>query len=208
MQTAPFTDVMISGHVLATKGEKISKSTGNAKIEPVALIDTYGADATRYRACGAQLGKDIAFDETELKAGQKLVTKLWNAFQFVKMQLSAFVPHDKGGDAVGGLYPTDQRLLSRIDAVTKRMRECLDIYEFGLAKIAFEEFFWTDFCDNYLEMVKVRLYKPELFDDGETKKQSAQTTLYTAFYTIIRLLAPYIPHITEQIYQEYFKHYI
>ncbi len=106
------------------------------------------------------------------------------------------------------MYPTDQRLLSRLDSVCKRMRECLDVYEFGLAKIAFEEFFWTDFCDNYLEMVKVRLYKPELFVDGENKKKSAQTTLYIAFYTIVRLLASYIPHITECIYQEYFKQYV
>lgn len=83
----PFKDIMISGHVLAGKSEKISKSTGNAKTEPEHLIKRRGADAVRYRTAGGQLGKDMVFDEEELKKGQKLVTKLWNAFQFVKMQL-------------------------------------------------------------------------------------------------------------------------
>jgi valyl-tRNA synthetase len=83
----PFKDVMISGHVLAGKSEKISKSTGNAKVEPENLIKQRGADAVRYWTSGGQLGKDMVFEEEELKKGQKLVTKLWNAFQFVKMQL-------------------------------------------------------------------------------------------------------------------------
>jgi valyl-tRNA synthetase len=90
--TAPFKDIMMSGHVLAAKGEKISKSKGNAKYEPVALLDTFGADATRYWALSGQLGKDIAFDEEALKSGQKLVTKLWNAFNFVQMQLAERSP--------------------------------------------------------------------------------------------------------------------
>jgi valyl-tRNA synthetase len=85
------------------------------------------------------------------------------------------------------------------------MNKHLDNYEYGLAKIAFEEFFRADFCDNYLELVKVRLYKPELFEDGERKKRSGQKTLHEALYTIIQLIAPYLPHITEEIYQAYFK---
>jgi valyl-tRNA synthetase len=84
------------------------------------------------------------------------------------------------------------------------MNEHLDHYEYGLAKIAFEEFFRKDFCDNYLELIKVRLYKPELFEDGEIKKQSGQKTLHDVFYIIIQLIAPYLPHITEEIYQDYF----
>lgn len=89
--------------------------------------------------------------------------------------------------------------------VVEKMRKHLDHYEFGLAKIVFEEFFWTEFCDNYLEMVKVRLYKPELFENGEEKKKSAQYALYHVFSIIIRLLAPYLPHVTEAIYLDYFK---
>jgi valyl-tRNA synthetase len=89
----------------------------------------------------------------------------------------------------------------------EKMTKYLDKYEYGLAKIAFEEFFWADFCDNYLEMVKVRLYKPELFEDGEEKKLAGQWTLYHVLFNILRLMSPYIPHITEEIYHNYFKQY-
>jgi len=203
--TAPFKDIMMSGHVLAGKGEKISKSKGNAKFEPVTLLDTFGADATRYWALSGQLGKDMAFDEVELKNGQKLVTKLWNAANFVQMQLEGFDPTT--AFTLADLYPTDQWILSRLDEVIEKMRKNLESYEIGLAKIHFEEFFWRDFCDTYLEMVKTRVYQPERFVDGQAKKESGQYTLYTVMYAIIRLLAPYIPHVTEEIYQGYFKHY-
>jgi valyl-tRNA synthetase len=178
---------MISGHVLAGKSEKISKSTGNAKVEPENLIKQRGADAVRYRTAGGQLGKDMVFEEEELKKGQKLVTKLRNAFQFVKMQLTDWEPPfvlrpvQTTGKGAGGfsniddkttLYPTDQRILHQLDEVIEKMNKHLDNYEYGLAKIAFEEFFRTDFCDNYLELIKVRLYQPERFENGATKKKS------------------------------------
>ncbi|MDD3868671.1 MAG: valine--tRNA ligase, partial [Candidatus Absconditabacteria bacterium] len=197
----PFKEVMISGHVLAGKSEKISKSTGNAKVEPESLIKQRGADAIRYRTASGQLGKDMVFDEEELKKGQKLVTKLWNAFQFMKMQLEGW---EGSGRSQDYLYPTDQRILGRLQETINKMHSYLDAYEYGLAKIAFEEFFWSDFCDNYLELIKVRLYKPELFENGEVKKNSGQKTLHEVFYKIIQLIAPYLPHVTEEIYQEYF----
>lgn len=204
--TAPFKDIMMSGHVLAGKGEKISKSKGNAKFEPVTLLDTFWADATRYWALSGQLGKDMAFDEVELKNGQKLVTKLWNAANFVQMQLEGFDPSSRVKDDKV-LYGTDTWILSRLDEVIEKMRKNLESYEIGLAKIHFEEFFWRDFCDTYLEMVKTRVYQPERFVDWQAKKESGQYTLYTVMYAIIRLLAPYIPHVTEEIYQGYFKQY-
>lgn len=83
----------------------------------------------------------------------------------------------------------------------------MDAYEIGLAKIHFEEFFWKDFCDMYLEMVKVRIYQPERFTDGQQKKVAGQWTLYHVMYAIIRLMSPYVPHITEELYQSYFKKY-
>jgi valyl-tRNA synthetase len=89
----------------------------------------------------------------------------------------------------------------------EKMTKYLDKYEYGLAKIAFEEFFWADFCDNYLEMVKVRLYKPELFENGEEKKIAGQWTLYHVLFSILKLISPYLPHISEEIYQNYFKQY-
>ena len=88
------------------------------------------------------------------------------------------------------------------------MRKNLENYEVGLAKIHFEEFFWKDFCDTYLEMVKTRVYQPERFENGDAKKLSGQWTLYTVMYTIIRLIAPYIAHVTEEIYQDYYKEFV
>ena len=203
--SAPFHDVMISGHVLAWKGEKISKSAWNAKFEPQSLLDNFGSDATRYWTLGGQLGKDMVFEETELKNWQKLVTKLWNAFQFVQMQLAGFDP--KASFDTTSLQSTDTWILGRLTETVATMQKHLDAYEIGLAKIHFEEFFWRDFCDMYLEMVKVRVYQPERFVDGEKKKLAGQWTLYKVMYTIIRLLAPYIPHVTEEIYQAYFRQF-
>ena len=203
---APFENIMISGHVLAWKNEKISKSKGNAKFEPVQLIEQYGADAVRYRALSGQLGKDMVFDDKILKNGIKLVNKLRNAFQFMKMQIGEVEPKTfLEQDVI--LYPTDQRILAQLQNIITTMTKQLDNYEYGLAKITFEEFFRHDLCDNYLELIKLRVYKPELFDNGEQKKQSAQFTLYTVINTITKLMAPYLPHVTEEIYQDYFAPY-
>lgn len=134
-----------------------------------------------------------------------MVTKLWNAFQFVQMQLAGFDP--KASFDTTSLQSTDTWILGRLTETVATMQKHLDAYEIGLAKIHFEEFFWRDFCDMYLEMVKVRVYQPERFVDGEKKKLAGQWTLYKVMYTIIRLLAPYIPHVTEEIYQAYFRQF-
>jgi valyl-tRNA synthetase len=101
--------------------------------------------------------------------------KLWNAFQFVKMQLEGFDTtkmQREGSIDYATLYPTDQRILEKLNTTVEKMNKHLDHYEYGLAKIAFEEFFRADFCDNYLELIKVRLYQPERFEQGEEKKKS------------------------------------
>ncbi len=202
----PFKNVMISGHVLAWKSEKISKSSWNAKVEPENLIKQRGADAVRYWTSSWVLWKDMVFDEEELRKWQKLVTKLRNAFQFVKMQLQN-ADLDHINDEVE-LEATDQWILSRLDETIKKMNKNLDNFEFGLAKIAFEEFFRWDFCDNYLELIKVRLYQPERYEDGLRKQKSGQQTLYRVFYNILLLISPYLPHITEEIFQDYFKQHV
>lgn len=201
----PFDDVMMSGFCMAVKGEKFSKSKWNAKFDPEHIIAQWSADAVRFRACGGQLGKDILFDETEFKNGQKLVTKLRNAFQFVKMQLADADIKSLMKEWVKDIYPTDQWILIRLNETIAEMKKSLDKYEYGAAKIKFDEFFWKDFCDMYLEMIKVRLYQPERFENGEAKKASGQWALYVVFDAIIKLIAPYLPHITEEIYQDYFK---
>jgi len=206
----PFENIMMSGHVLAGKWEKISKSKWNAKFEPISLLENFWADATRYWALSGQLGKDMIFDEEALKNWQKLVTKLWNAANFVKMQLEGFdrMAEDLKEDGRWfDLYPTDRWILARLAEVIAKMDKNLDNFEIWLAKIHFEEFFWQDFCDMYLELVKTRVYQPDRFENGQEKKFSWQWTMYHVMYSIIRLLAPYIPHVTEEIYQDFFRQF-
>lgn len=205
-ETIPFKNIMVSGFVMAGKWEKISKSKWNAKHEPMDLLNQRGADPVRYWALGWQLGKDIMFDEAQLKDWRKLVTKLWNAFQFIKMQLWDLDLKTNTPD-YSKLQATDKWIYARLYQTIEKMTWYLNRYEYGLAKIAFEEFFWADFCDNYLEMIKMRTYKPESFENGKEKKLAAQWTLFDVFYQIIQLIAPYLPHISEEIYQDYFVHF-
>lgn len=157
----------------------------------------------RYWASGGQLGKDILFDENEFKIGQKLVTKLRNAANFVFMNLSDFDSTTQVEEK--DLYPIDLRILNQINATSKAMTEQLNGYEYGQAKLEFEKFFRHDFCDNYLEIVKEKIYKPEKYTDGQKQKVSAQYALYHTFAAIIKLIAPYLPFITEELYQTYYK---
>ena len=103
------------------------------------------------------------------------------------------------------LYPIDLRILNQINATSKSMTEYLNDYEYGQAKLEFEKFFRHDFCDNYLEIVKEKIYKPEKYADGQKQKISAQFALYHTFAAIIKLIAPYLPFITEELYQTYYK---
>lgn len=199
----PFHHVMMSGHVLAKKWEKISKSKDNASFGPEQLLEQYGADAARYRSASWQLWRDIAFDESELKNGQKLITKLRNVYQFTKEHLTQDILLSQ--DDIQELYPTDRWILSRLDSTITKVTQAYEHYEVGLAKIAFEEFFWHDLCDNYLELIKQRLYQPELLEHGEQLRSSAQQTLSKIFWSIIRLLGPIMPHITEELYQDQLK---
>lgn len=200
----PFQNIMISGFVMAEKWQKFSKSKWNA-FDPEDLINQRWADAIRYWTAWSQLWKDILFEENEIKNGQKLITKLWNASNFVQMLTQWFDPKQEFD--TNKLLATDQRIIARTNETIEKMTKYLDKFEYGLAKIAFEEFFWADFCDNYLELVKLRLYKPELFESGEEKKLAWQWTLYHVLFDTLKLIAPYLPHITEEIYQNYFKQY-
>ncbi len=199
----PFKNIMISGFCLAKKWEKFSKSKGNAKVDPEELIATRGADAVRYRASGGQLGKDILFEENEFKIGQKLVTKLRNAANFVFMNLEDFKRDTKLEEK--DLCDIDLRILHQANNCSQAMTSYLNNYEYGLAKIEFEKFFRHDFCDNYLEIVKEKIYKPEKYANGEKQKLSAQFSLYHTFLAIIKMIAPYLPFITEELYQTYYK---
>ena len=196
----PWKDIMICGFVLAKKGEKISKSKNNASSSPTELIHKYSADALRYWAAGARLGTDTMFSEDELKASNRFLTKLWNAAKFCIMQLQGY-----NGEKLEELLPIDQWIIEKLNKVEGLAIANLNQYEIGLAKHDVDEFFWNDFCDNYLEIVKDRLYKPEIH--GEAERLSAQYTLYTVLLELLKLYSIYVPHITEEIYQAYFKEF-
>lgn len=196
----PWKDIMISGFVMAKKGEKISKSKNNSNSAPVALIEKYSADSMRYWASSAKLGTDTMFSEEELKTSKRFLTKFWNAASFCIMQLQ-----DYNGEEVEYILPIDQWIIERVKICEESTKEYLLKYETGLGRQNIDEFFWNDFCDDYIELAKDRLYKPEIH--GAKERLSAQYALYKVLLELLKLYAIYVPHITEEIYQEYFKEY-
>ncbi|MGL4735924.1 MAG: valine--tRNA ligase [Cellulosilyticaceae bacterium] len=199
----PWKDIMISGFVLAKKGEKISKSKNNGKLAPEALIARYSADALRYWAAHAKLGTDTFFSEEELTPSKRLMNKLWNASKFVLMHLADF----DGALLVEAnkpkLLPIDHWIMARTNQTMIVASRLLDQYEIGLARNEIDTLFWQDFCDDYLEIVKDRLYKPE--KHGIAQREAAQYTLYHVLMNLLKLYAIYIPHETEFIYQSFFR---
>ena len=190
----PWDNVMISGFVMASKGEKISKSKGNSKVEPIDLIGQYSADVIRYWAGSGRLGTDIVFSEETLQRGKKLVNKIWNVSKFIEMHLQDY--EDK---EFNDYEYIDKWILGSFQEMEKGFIKYLDDYEVGLALNHLEKFFWK-FCDNYIEIVKHRLYRPEEF--GDTPRYSGQKTVYTILYKLLQDFSIFFPFITEEIYQE------
>ena len=194
----PWKNIMISGFVMADKGEKISKSKKNSKETPQELIANYSADAIRLWTASARLGTDILFSKEELKNNQRTPIKLWNAARFVLSHLKDF-----DGSTEINYEIMDQWILEKLAQTHKRITEAMEDYSISQARDILENFFWRDFCDNYLEIVKERLYKPA--KRGEHGRCSAQQTLYLVLINILKCYAIFIPHITEEIYQSYFR---
>ncbi|HHT38152.1 MAG TPA: valine--tRNA ligase [Mollicutes bacterium] len=189
----PWDNVMISGFVMAGKNEKISKSKGNSKVEPLDLIKEYSADVIRYWAGSGRIGTDIVFSEETLQRGRKLVNKLWNVSKFIEMHLTDY--QDK---EFTDFEYIDKWILGSFQGMEKGFLKYLDEYEVGLALNHLEKFFWN-FCDNYIEIVKHRLYRPEEF--GEIPRYSGQKTVYTILYKLLQDFSIFFPFITEEIYQ-------
>ena len=190
----PWNNVMISGFVMAGKGEKISKSKGNSKHEPIDLINQYSADVLRYWAGTGRLGTDITFSEETLLRGKKLINKIWNVSKFIEMHLSDY--EDK---EFNDFEYIDKWIIGRFQEMEKSFLIYLDDYEVGLALNILEKFFW-EFCDNYIEIVKHRLYRPEEF--GEIPRYSGQKTVYILLYKLLQYFSIFFPFITEEIFQE------
>ncbi len=197
----PWKRVMISGHAQDPQGRKMSKSLGNI-VEPQEIIKKYSADALRFWAAGSNLGDDLPFMEKDLVTGQKFITKLWNASKFCLMHLDDYeMPErEKDGSVVSEFF--DRWLLSKLQKLIKECTETFEAYEYSRTKAAVENFFWHTLCDHYLEIVKDRLYNAQT--RGAEARKSAQYVAYHSLLGIIKMMAPIMPHITEEIYNIYF----
>jgi len=193
----PWNEIMISGWALDPHGKKMSKSKGNV-VDPREMIEKYSVDALRFWAAGSKLGDDLPFQEKDLVTGQKFTTKIWNASKFSFMHLA-----DYNRKKPKNLEVMDSWILSKISKLVSDSTKNFMKYEYSHTKLATETFFWHTFCDNYLEIVKDRLYNPD--KRGKESKLSAQYGLYHTLLSIIKLMAPITPYITEELYQLYYK---
>lgn len=202
----PWKNLMISGWCLASDKTKMSKSKGNV-VTPVELIENKGADAVRYWASTSRLGSDTAFSEDVLKIGNKLVNKLWNATKFAAIHLDKLEKETVSAieDANNGVITEalDKWILTRLGKAVRNATKEFERFEYCNARAAVEDFFWNDFCDNYLELVKVRVYG-EAEGISKQAQMSAVHTIYHCLDGILRLFAPFVSHITEELYTHIF----
>jgi valyl-tRNA synthetase len=227
----PWKNLMISGWCLASDKTKMSKSKGNV-VTPTALIQEKSADVVRYWASASNLGADIAYSEDIFKIGQKLITKLFNSAKFCSQHFAVLEEYFGGevqqSSSQNSSEIADEKLANlisetadiwiilRLKKVIENYQKQFAIFEYARAREVVEEFFWKDFCDNYLEICKVRSYglsaeKLAGVELDQTQKQqiiakqlSSIATLRLCLKNILKLLAPFIPHITEEIYATIF----
>lgn len=198
----PFLDVAISGWVLDPRGKKMSKSKGNT-IKPQDIVEKFSNDALRFSASSTKLGSDIPFQEKQVQTGIKIVNKLYNANKFACDLLEDFSKEDKFFD-FDNLKSIDKWIISKIQNVIKVANRSFDSYDYSRAKFEFENFFMSDIADNYIEIVKKRLWNPQIFKQ-DTK--SAQRAIYYVLFNCLKGLAPILPFITEEIYQIFYKEF-
>ncbi len=190
MKEIPFKHVFIHGLVRDEQGRKMSKSLGNG-IDPLEIVSEYGADALRFTlATGNSPGNDMRFSKSRVEASRNFANKIWNAARFVLMNLSidkCTLPANPKRE--------DKWIISRLNKTIKEVSDNLDKFELGIALSKLYDFIWDEFCDWYIELVKPRLY-----GDDEDSKLDAQRTLVYVLSSFLKLLHPFMPFITEEIY--------
>ena len=191
--TLPWKEAAISGWGLAPEGTgKISKSRGGGPMSPEEMLERYSADAVRYWAASTGLGKDSIISEEKIQAGDRLSTKLWNVARFSQRFLDEYGVSTKRPP----LAVSDRWILSRLQRLIQRTTELFRNYDYAAAKSEIEVFFWRDLADNYLEMCKLRLY--------EEISSGALWTLYIVLERVLRLFAPFLPYVTDEVYRGLF----
>ncbi len=192
MGEVPFKNVLIHGLVRDSQGRKMSKSLGNG-IDPLEVIDKYGADALRLTlVTGNAPGNDMRFYWERVEASRNFANKVWNASRFIMMNLDKA---ENRAVSLDELTPADKWILSKLNTLAKDVTENMENFDLGVAVGKIYDFIWEEFCDWYIEMVKPRLY-----NDEDTTKAAALYTLKTVLIESLKLLHPYMPFITEEIF--------
>ncbi len=202
MGDVPFKTVYMHGMVVDKFGKKMSKSKGNGT-DPMEAVEKFGVDALRYWIATAPIGTNLPYNEDEVKRGSKLLTKLWNASKYVLMNLTDFDPKSAKEIPVSERFIEDRWVLAELNKAIEETRRNLDKYDNYNARASIDTFFWEIFCDQYLEFIKDRFWSPEKY--SPESKLSAQWTLYTVLRNIIGLYAPFIPFITEELWQKIYR---
>lgn len=202
MGDVPFRTVNFHGLVRDAKGQKMSKTKGNGT-DPLTVVEKFGVDALRYWVATAPIGTDIRYSDDEVKRGSKLLTKLWNASKYTLMNLSDFDPKTATKIPVSERFIEDRWVLSELNKAVSEVRRNLDKYDNYNARSAIDTFFYDVFCDQYLEFIKDRFWSPEKYSDAS--KLAAQWTLYTVLRAIIGMYAPFIPFLTEELWQKIYQ---
>jgi valyl-tRNA synthetase len=188
---SPFQEAVINGMVFGDDGHKMSKSRGNV-IAPEEVIEEYGADALRLWAANSVPGSDVPFAWKDVQHSYKFLRKFWNAFRFASMNLEGYT----NTPDIPELWLLDQWILSQLYRLVGEVTAAMDSYNFALARNRIQGFIWHQFCDDYIEAVKYRLYSQE-----KESREAALYTLYTVISTSLKLLAPFTPHFSEEIHQ-------
>jgi valyl-tRNA synthetase len=206
----PWNDLMLLGWA-TSGGDKISKSKNNEKLNLESALKNYSADGIRYWATtGGAIGRDVEVNEENFKQSGRFLTKLWNAAKFVSTFINEtenekFLKQmQKKPDErlLNNLMPFDIWIIESYNKMITEFKQVMKTYEVAYSREVAEKFFWN-FCDNYLEIVKNRLYKPEIY--GEEEKKSGLITLSIVFKELLNIFSIFVPHITEEIYQDLYK---
>ena len=193
MKKEPFKTVFIHGLVRDDKGRKMSKSLGNG-IDPLEMAEKYGADALRFNLItGNSPGNDMRFYVEKCEAMRNFANKIWNASRYVLMNLTV---EETGLPDAADLEIEDKWVLTKLNTLIKEVTENMDAYELGVASAKVYDFIWDTYCDWYIELTKTRLN-----GEDEAAKLTAQNVLYYVLVTLLKLLHPFMPFITEEIYQ-------